>query len=139
MKTLKCEHCGAPLGATDSRTYKCPYCGTEQVNENYVEKQAPRPSFTQNVGSTYTPPQNQVPTSYGQTQPAERSSDKLIAGLLALFLGSFGVHHFYLGKIGKGILYALLSWTGIPAILGFIQGILILTMSDASFRSKYNR
>jgi TM2 domain-containing membrane protein YozV len=41
--------------------------------------------------------------------------------LLALFLGCFGVHHFYLGRVGLGILYLCFCWTGIPAILGLIE------------------
>jgi len=41
--------------------------------------------------------------------------------LLALFLGCFGIHHFYLRRNGLGILYVLFFWTGITAILGFIE------------------
>ena len=47
--------------------------------------------------------------------------DEVVGVLLALFLGCFGVHHFYLGRVGLGILYVCFSWTGIPAILGFIE------------------
>ena len=47
--------------------------------------------------------------------------DEVIGVLLALFLGSFGIHHFYLRRNGLGILYLVFSWTGIPAILGFIE------------------
>jgi hypothetical protein len=41
--------------------------------------------------------------------------------LLALFLGGFGIHHFYLRRTGLGILYACFSWTPIPWILGFLE------------------
>jgi TM2 domain-containing membrane protein YozV len=34
---------------------------------------------------------------------------KLTAGLLGLFLGTFGIHKFYLGKTTQGIIYILLS------------------------------
>jgi TM2 domain-containing membrane protein YozV len=47
--------------------------------------------------------------------------DEVVGVLLALFLGCFGVHHFYLGRVGLGILYLCFSWTGIPAILGVIE------------------
>ena len=47
--------------------------------------------------------------------------DELVGVLLALFLGCFGVHHFYLGRVGLGILYCCFCWTGIPAILGVIE------------------
>ena len=41
--------------------------------------------------------------------------DEVVGILLALFLGSFGAHHFYLRRNGLGILYVLFFWTGIPA------------------------
>ena len=47
--------------------------------------------------------------------------DEVVGVLLALFLGGFGIHHFYLGRPGLGILYILFSWTGIPWILGWIE------------------
>jgi TM2 domain-containing membrane protein YozV len=47
--------------------------------------------------------------------------DEVVGILLALFLGSFGAHHFYLRRTGLGILYLCFFWTGIPAIAGFIE------------------
>jgi TM2 domain-containing membrane protein YozV len=62
---------------------------------------------------------------------------RLAAALLAIFLGGLGVHKFYTGKLAMGILYLLLCWTFIPAVVGFIEGILYLTMSDEAFWAKY--
>src|ERR1017187_9908792 len=47
--------------------------------------------------------------------------DEVVGILLALFLGSFGLHHFYLRRTGLGILYLCFFWTGIPGFLGFIE------------------
>jgi hypothetical protein len=47
--------------------------------------------------------------------------DELVGVLLALFLGCFGIHHFYLNRVGLGILYCCFCWTGIPAVLGVIE------------------
>ena len=63
--------------------------------------------------------------------------NKVVAGILAILLGDLGIHKFYLGKIGMGILYLLFCWTGIPAIVGLIEGILYLVADDATFQSKY--
>lgn len=41
--------------------------------------------------------------------------------VLTFFLGGFGAHHFYLGRIGLGVLYAIFIWTGIPSIIGIIE------------------
>ncbi|HEY1646854.1 MAG TPA: NINE protein [Terracidiphilus sp.] len=56
---------------------------------------------------------------YQQYEAVRR--DEIVGILLALFLGTFGVHHFYLRRTGLGILYCFFCWTGIPAILGFIE------------------
>jgi TM2 domain-containing membrane protein YozV len=47
--------------------------------------------------------------------------DEVVGVLLALFLGTFGAHHFYLRRNGLGILYVLFCWTGIPTIASFIE------------------
>src|SRR3954471_5840219 len=56
---------------------------------------------------------------YAEYEHARR--DEVIGVLLAVFLGTFGIHHFYLRRNGLGTLYLLFSWTGIPSILGFIK------------------
>ena len=68
---------------------------------------------------------------------APNGKSKLAAALLALFLGGIGIHTFYLGSVGGGIAYLLLCWTFIPAIIGFIEGILLLVMSENDFNKKY--
>lgn len=47
--------------------------------------------------------------------------DEVVGVLLALFLGTFGAHHFYLRRTGLGVLYCLLFWTGIPTVVSFIE------------------
>lgn len=75
----------------------------------------------------------------GAKQPGKVGDrDKTTAGLLAIFLGGWGVHKFYLRKPGWGIVYLLLVWTLIPALLGIIEGIRYLCMNQNTFDSKYN-
>jgi TM2 domain-containing membrane protein YozV len=47
--------------------------------------------------------------------------DEVVGVVLAIFLGSFGAHHFYLKRTGLGILYLCFFWTGIPGFIGFIE------------------
>jgi len=68
---------------------------------------------------------------------APNGKSRLAAVLFAFFLGGFGAHKFYLGRIGMGIVYLLLCWTFIPALLGVIEGVLLLVMSDEEFVRRY--
>lgn len=61
------------------------------------------------------------PQAVFQQQYESVRRDEVVGVLLAFFLGGFGLHHFYLGRVGLGILYCCLSWTPIPWILGFIE------------------
>lgn len=72
-------------------------------------------------------------------QPAPVSSGKsrVTAVVLAWLLGSIGAHKFYLDSPGLGILYLFFCWTYIPALVGFIEGIIYLVMSDEEFAKKY--
>jgi TM2 domain-containing membrane protein YozV len=52
-------------------------------------------------------------------------------------LGIFGGHKFYLRKFTQGIIYLFFFWTIIPAVLGLVEGIRFLTMSEAQFQQRY--
>lgn len=66
-----------------------------------------------------------------------------IAGLLAIFLGALGVHYFYIGKTVPGIVFLLLTLLSCGAlgliceIISFIQGILMIIMTQDDFERKY--
>ena len=66
--------------------------------------------------SPYTDPQILFEQHYNSVR-----RDEVVGVLLALFLGCFGIHHFYLNRTGLGILYCCFCWTGIPAIIGFFE------------------
>lgn len=62
---------------------------------------------------------------------------KTTATLLCFFLGGFGAHWFYLGKMGLGILWLLTAGLcGIGTLVNFIQ---FLMMSNEQFNEKYNQ
>src|SRR5271165_36864 len=69
--------------------------------------------------TTDVPYPNAQVVFYQQYESVRR--DEVVGILLALFLGGFGIHHFYLRRTGLGILYCCISWTPIPWILGFIE------------------
>jgi TM2 domain-containing membrane protein YozV/ribosomal protein L40E len=102
-----CRECGSSIRANAEI---CPKCGVRQVAVS--------------AGGS------------GMATTADGKS-KIAAGLLALLLGGLGVHKFYLGRTGLGVLYLLFCWTFIPALIGLIEGIVYLTMSDQVFAEKY--
>lgn len=70
------------------------------------------------------------------------------AAVFALFLGALGLHKFYLGKNGAGLIMLLVSLFGIVfagapsalmALIGMIEGIIYLTQSDEAFDRRYVR
>ena len=123
--SVYCPQCGAPAqaGAT-----KCEYCGAAIVEQTAQPVQQPA----------------QPQVVYVQQQPAvnpERANwpikNKVVAAILAILLGGLGIHKFYLGQSGKGILYLVFCWTYIPGILALIEGIIILCSNDENFQIKY--
>jgi TM2 domain-containing membrane protein YozV len=66
------------------------------------------------------------------------SKNKVVAGLLALFVGGIGIHKFYLGRGGWGVIYLIFFWTFIPAIVAFFEAIMLFVMSDDRFDEKFN-
>ncbi len=80
----------------------------------------------------------------GVRQPGQQvaptvARNRTTAGLLAIFLGWLGIHKFYLGQGGQGVLYLLFFWTVIPGIIGLIEGIIYLSMTEEAFQQKYGQ
>lgn len=71
---------------------------------------------------------------------------KIAAGLLAIFLGTLGVHKFYLGYTKEGLIMLLITILGsilfglgaiVMAVIAFIEGIIYLTKTDEQFEAIY--
>jgi len=121
-----CPQCGAPVEAGSN---KCEYCGAVLTVQNGNTNSQPQPQVVV---------QNVVNSTNSAINPSWPVKSKVVAGVLALLLGGIGVHKFYLGKIGMGILYLLFCWTYIPGLIAFIEGIIILCSNDENFQLKYH-
>ena len=134
MKNNKCPQCGAPR---DPNAPQCKYCGEKFV----VTPTEVKFTAQDNISPTYVQPSSPQYQVHGRQlagiQPYWPVKNKLVAGLLGIFLGGFGIHKFYLGKPASGILYLVFCWTYIPAIVGFIEGIIYIASNDQNFQLKH--
>jgi TM2 domain-containing membrane protein YozV len=73
------------------------------------------------IDPIYTANMNDQQRAWFYAEYERARKDETIGVLFALLLGSFGIHHFYLRRDGLGVLYLIFFWTGIPALLGFIE------------------
>jgi len=73
------------------------------------------------------------------TSTLSGESKKVVAGVLAIVLGGLGVHKFYLGYTGAGILQIVVTLVtcGAGAVIGLVEGVLYLTKSDEEFVATY--
>ena len=101
-----CVKCGVPVGKGNQF---CPVCGGETHPEAVV---------CVKCGASLEK----------SAQVTEGEKSKIAAGLLGIFLGSWGVHNFYLGFTRKAVIQIVLTCVscGVGGIWGFIEGIMIL-------------
>ena len=136
-----------------------PYASQQPAQPFYGQPTYGQPDYTQSAQPPYyqqqaqpryeQPSYNQPPIYAQQTyyQAAQQQpgygyaqKSKIVAGLLGLFLGTLGVHNFYLGYTGKAVAQLLLTLIGwiiligpiISGIWALIEAVLILCSSYGS-------
>ena len=93
----------------------------------------------------YGPPINRAAQAYAAQ--AVKQKDHIVAGLLAVFLGLFGLHKFYLGynetafiMLAVSIIGSIVSF-GLAAavvwVIAIVEGIIYLTKPQADFYRIY--
>lgn len=142
-----CKNCSANI---DDNVAYCPYCGVpndaqgsqQSQNENYNQNEQQSGQYFYNGQQNYQYQQQNI--NYNpQQMNTEPTKDKLVAGLLAIFLGTLGIHKFYLGYTKSGVIMLLVSLltfgvgATVMAVIALIEGILYLTKSDAEFYQTY--
>lgn len=133
-----CRNCGKPI-RTDSNT--CRFCGVKADTKSRM--------FCSYCGASTFGEKIVCPNcnEYIPGSLQKRPKSKRVAGLLAIFLGCFGMHKFYLGYFREGLIlfvaFVVLSrfFGGMFGILinflTIIEGIIYLKISDKSFEEQY--
>ncbi|MBO7722912.1 MAG: zinc ribbon domain-containing protein [Thermoguttaceae bacterium] len=147
--TVYCTNCGSPV---EEQAYACMKCGASPVGHRKFCRRCgtalnPEQIVCVKCGAGVLPARNRTGgyggPGYGGSVGGE-PKNKLAAGLLAIFLGWIGVHKFYMGSWGWGMVFlAVVFLTGgflglVTGICGLVEGILYLTMSQKEFEEKYS-
>ena len=106
----------------------------EKASEMAGEAQEAAKEFTEKAKETA----NEIKESWNETT-SNVENKKLIAGILAIVIGSLGIHKFILGYTKEGIIQIILTIVtcGFAGIIGLIEGIIYLTKSDEEFYQTY--
>lgn len=83
--------------------------------------------FTSNEETIIVKKENKKSSTI-QIVDSKRPVNKLAYVLLALFFGGIGIHKFFAGNTGTGILYLLFCWTLVPGIIAFIEALVACGM-----------
>ena len=123
---IYCPECGQAMLVRPEHVQvqvACPHC--QQVLEPWRLVGTVSPGVTARYGP---PPPPRHGVRYGQQTPVMYSwRNRWVAGILGVLLGPLGVHRFYLGFAGIGVLQILATvLTGVGALWGLIEGVLCL-------------
>jgi len=134
-----CLNCGAEV---TEDTDVCTRCGVNQTVslEGGHGERSENEKYCVECG-TLINKQAELCPDCGVRQPTQggdySDSDRVAAGILAILLGGLGAHKFYQGNVKLGVIYLCFFWTGIPAVLGLVEGILMLIADDREYEEKY--
>lgn len=133
----RCRYCSEHVFATAK---KCKHCGEildvalRAAEEAKNSRSSQQPIVFMNAGGGSSAAASAVGGGYG---PVVGTKSRIVAAILAFFLGSIGIHKFYLGQTAMGIVYLLLCWTFIPALISLLEGIVYLLSTERAFALKY--
>lgn len=136
------KHCHSCSKILHISATHCPDCGANQLaaSTNAAMMQGQPISnavYCRGCGTGIHPEATACPKCGAPQKSAAAKPKRLTAALWAFFLGGFGAHRFYLGQRVWGVIYLLLCWTFVPAILALIETIGFLLMTDEAFEKRY--
>ena len=89
-----------------------------------TKKESKKENNSNNGGININVSNNQNGTQPMYVANKTKEVNEVCYCVLAFFLGGIGIHKFYAGKIGTGIVYILFCWTFVPSFIAFIEFII---------------
>ncbi len=110
----------------------------EQQNSEYDSTKKRKDEATDNFEQQAKNATNEFKEGWNQVSHTQENK-KILAGILAIVIGSLGIHKFILGYTQEGIIQIVITIVtcGIGGIIPLIEGIIYLTKSDEEFYQTY--
>ena len=124
---MHCIHCGQSISEND---VFCSYCGTRIQPEAYYCANCGKEILHENAVCLHCGYHNEA------NHRTYKVKSKIVAGVLGIVFGGWGIHNFYLGYSSKGIIQLMCTFLGIwtfgisstiSVLWGLVEGIMILT------------
>lgn len=123
----------------------------ENNNQGHGSTKDNMEDAAENIGNEAKSTASEFKEGWNDATKSPGENKKMLAGILAIVLGAFGVHKFILGYNKEGIILVALTVIGIATsclffgiflymaagIVGLIEGIIYLTKSDEEFYQTY--
>jgi TM2 domain-containing membrane protein YozV len=155
---VTCPGCSTTLKAPDAaagKKVKCPKCTSAVpvpaadsppvIEEDEVVEEAPA-APRRSSGAVSTRRREAEVEAGPDEPPPDWQSNRMVCGIVAIVIGSLGIHKFILGNTTPAIIMLLVTLLGSCAVglgplammvIGIIEGIKYLQMSDAEFYRTY--
>jgi TM2 domain-containing membrane protein YozV len=110
----------------------------EEQNSDFDSTKKRMDETTDNFEQQAKHTANEFKEGWNQATQTQENK-KILAGILAIVIGSLGVHKFILGYTQEGIIQIVITFVtcGIGGIIPLIEGIIYLTKSDEEFYQTY--
>ncbi len=131
MVQFKCKNCGSTDFTEKDGCYICDYCGSQYP---IMRASTARPGSSAQTASQEVHVHVHMDNDNLNNTTVKSEKSWITTLLLCVFLGIFGIHRFYAGKIGTGLIW---MFTGGAFLIGWVADIILI--ATGKFKDKNGR